>query len=458
MPFATRCPECRTKLRLEAAPDDGETVECPKCGTVFAPEESGGGESPAAAKPKKEKKVKKEKAAPGPGGPRKRKVKKKKTNPFFLFGMLGGAGVFVIGLAIFLYIYLGKAGKLEEMMSYVPGDCNVVRGVNTGQISKYPGFANEMDGYITPPVKACAADLAASIGFDDGDDLMDYVVIGKAKKGTRNTGVVYVYRTKKSFPKPNPLDGVASLKASDSGGATYYRSSGKGLLANAAVFTPTSRLVVVIPAGPQQQAMISAVAGGGMKNKENMFAGKSGDTGKRVSAGNMWILVRPEGPLKNYAKDMGETVKGAFPSFKKACETTPVIGWWTSYGAGGVKFGGGIECTDTTQTWEVIRSMRDGELGKQDDAELPSEFKRAVSSAGSKEFREFLAKLLFRGSGKCAYFTATMSPDNGKRYSQQIHGQGIATWNDDDNTGSVGGQGPGGLVPGGLGGGPGGRP
>ena len=45
------------------------------------------------------------------------------------------------------------------------------------------------------------------------DDVMDYVVIGKAKKGTRNTGVVYVYRTKKAFPKPNPLAGVASFTA-----------------------------------------------------------------------------------------------------------------------------------------------------------------------------------------------------------------------------------------------------
>jgi predicted Zn finger-like uncharacterized protein len=448
MPFATRCPECRTKLRLDAAPDDGETVECPKCGSVFAPEESAGGDAPAEPKPKKEKKPKKTKAAPG--GPKKRKVKKKKTNPFFLIGMLGGALLFVIGLGVFLYFYLGKAGKLEEMMSYVPGDCNVVRGVNTGQISKYPGFANEMDGTITPAVRSAAGELAASIGFDDGDDVMDYVVIGKAKKGTRNTGVVYVYRTKKAFPKPNPLAGVASFAPSDSGGATYYRSSGKGLLANAAVFTPTDRLVVVVPAGPQQQAMIAGVAGGGMKNKENTFAGKAGDTGRKVSAGNMWILVRPEGTLKNYAKDMGETVKGAFPAFKRACETTTVMGWWTSYGAAGVSFGGGIECTDSAQAWDVIRSMRDGELGKQDDAELPNEFKRAVSSSGSKEFKEFLQRLAFRGSGKCAYFTARMTPDNGKRYSQQIHGQGIATWNDDDNTGpGTGGQGPGGLVPGG---------
>ena len=444
MPFATRCPECRTKLRLDAAPDDGGTVECPKCGSVFAPEEA------AEPTPKREKRPKKEKKAKGPGGPKKRKAKIKKTNPFFLFGMLGGAGVFVIGLGIFLFFYLGRAGKLDEMMSYVPGDCNVVRGINSGQIGKYPGFASEMDGYVTATVKTCAADLATSIGFDDGDDLLDYVVIGKAKKGPRNTGVVYVFRTKRAFPKPDPLAGVASLAPSDSGGATYYRSSGKGLLANAAVFTPTDRLVVVVPAGPQQQAMISAVAGGGVKNRENMFSGKAGDTGRRVSAGNHWILVRPEGTLKNYAKDMGASVKGPFPAFNKACESTPVLGWWTTYGGKGISFGGGIECADSTAAWDLIRSMRDGELGKQDDAELPSDFKRAVSSAGSKEFREFLSKLSFRGSGKCAYFTATMMAENGKRYSQQIHGQGIATWNDDENAGTAGGgQGPGGLVPGG---------
>lgn len=434
MLLATRCPECRAKLRLDAAPDPGETIECPKCGSLFSPDDEAD-----VAPPPKVKKPKKEKKPAGPVGPKKRKVKKKKTNPVLLFGSLGVALAFVIALSVFLFIYIGKAGKVEEMLCYVPGDCNLVRGVNTGQIGKYPGFASEMDQFITSQVKSAAGDLATAVGFDDGDEMQDYVIIAKSKKGPGSTGRVYVFKAKRSFPKPDPLSGAPGMSAASSNGTTYYRCTGNGLLANANIFTPTSKLVVVVAAGPQQSELTTAVAAGGVKNKENMFAGKAGDTGRKITSGNNWILIRTEGPLKNYAKDLGASVKGPFPAFGKACETARVIGWWTSYGSKGVSFGGGVECADSTEAWDVVRSMREGELGKQDDAEIPNDMKRAVSISGNKEFREFLAWLKFRGYGNCAYFTARMSGENGKNFTRQFHSTTIAGWGDDDNSGGGGG-------------------
>jgi hypothetical protein len=436
MLLATRCPECRAKLRLDVAPDPGETIECPKCGSIFSPDDEAD-----AAPPPKVKKPKKEKKPAGPVGPKKRKVKKKKTNPVLLFGSLGVALAFVIALSVFLFIYMGKAGKVEEMLCYVPGECNLVRGVNTGQISKYPGFASEMDPFITSTINTAAGDLATAVGFDDAEDMQDYIVIAKSKKGPGSTGHVYVFKAKRSFPKPDPLSGASGMKASDSNGTTYYRSSGKGLLANANIFTPTNKLVVVVAAGPQQSELTNAVAAGGVKNKENMFAGKAGDTGRKISTGNNWILIRTEGPLKNYAKEIGASVKQSFPEFAKACESTSVIGWWTSYGSKGISFGGGVECGDSTQAWDVVKSMRESELGRQDDAEIPNDMKRAVSASGNKEFREFLAWLKFRGYGSCAYFTARMSGENGKQYSRFFNGPQIAGWDNDENSGGGGGGG-----------------
>jgi hypothetical protein len=444
MLLATRCPECRAKLRLDTSPDPGETIECPKCGSLFSPDDEA--EPVDEAPPPKVKKRKKEKkplAPVGPAGPRKRKVKKKKTNPVLLFGSLGVALVFVITLGGFLFWYMGQAGKVEEMLCYVPGECNLVRGVNTGQIGKYPGFASEMDPFITPQINTAANDLATMIGFDDGDEMKDYVIIAKSKKGPGSTGRVYIFKAKRSFPKPDPLSGASGMKAADANGTTYYRSSGGGLLANANIFTPTSKLVVVVAAGPQQAELTNAVAAGGVKNKENMFAGKAGDTGRKISTGNMWLLIRTEGPLKNYAKDMGATVKQSFPAFAKACESAQVMGWWTSYGSKGINFGGGVDCGDSTQAWEVVSSMRESELGKQDDAEIPNDMKRAVSSSGNKEFREFLAWLKFRGYGSCAYFTARMSGENGKNYSRFFNGAQLAGWSDDDNANEAGGGGGG---------------
>jgi hypothetical protein len=439
MAFATRCPDCRAKLRLPSQPDPDENVECPKCGSVFLVDDDGGSDgddapAPKRDKPKKEKKPKKDKAPKGPVGPKKRKVKKKKSNPVLLFTMLGLALAFVIGLGIFLWIYLGRAGKMDEMMSYLPGDCNVVRGFNVGQISKYPGFAAEPDQFVNSTVKAASDDLAKAMGLDDGEALRDYVVIAKAKKDKQQAGVVYIFRAKKAF-KPNPLDGAAGMKAADANGTPYYRSTGKGILDNAAVFTPTDKLVIVVAKGAQQTTLLNAVAGGGMKNKENMFLGKVGDTGRRTAAGNMWCVVVCEGPMKNYAKEMGDSVKSAFPGLNKACGTAKCIGWWTSYGGRGISFGGAIDCGDSAGAYECMKSMRDSELGKGDDAELPNDFKRAVQGAASKEFGEFLQYLKFTYTGSCAYFVSKMSAEKGKSYTGRLHGLSIAGF--DNETGAA---------------------
>jgi hypothetical protein len=460
MAFTTRCPDCQAKLRLPQTPDPDENVECPKCGSIFLAEQDSGGRTndrePAEepAKPKKKKKKKKEPKPKAPAGPKKRKIKKKKSNPILLFAMLGLALTFVIGLGIFMWFYLGKAGKMDEMMSYIPGDCNVVRGFNVGQISKYPGFTSEYEPYVNGQVKTASDTLATLAGLDDGDTLRDYVVIAKAKKDRQPTGTMYIFRSKKPM-KANALDGATGMKSAESGGTSYFRSTGGGLLDSAAVFNPSDRLIIVIPKGPHQSGMISAVAGGGMKNKDAMFLGKVGDTGRRVAAGNMWCIVLCDGPMKNYAKDIGESIKSAFPGLAKSCASAKSIGWWTSYGGRGINFGGGLDCGDSTGAYECMKSMRDGALGQGDDSELPNDFKKVVQGAASKEFGEFLQYLKFTYTGSCAYFTSKMSSEKGKPYTSRMHGMSIAGW-DSDAPGDAGGGrgGPAGLRPGGMGPGP----
>src|SRR6478672_5774133 len=116
MAFDIRCPECKAKLRLDEAPDPDTLIECPRCGSQFA--------APAAAAP----------AADG-----KKSAKKKKTNPAVLLIAIF-AGLVCIGLIGWgLHWFVGRAGKVEEMLTYVPGECNWARGVNTGQLAAYPG-------------------------------------------------------------------------------------------------------------------------------------------------------------------------------------------------------------------------------------------------------------------------------------------------------------------------------
>ena len=71
MAVELRCPDCRAKLRLKAAPEAGTEVECPKCGTVFpAPEPE--------PEPEADDDAPKSKAADDDGGDEKPKKAKKK--------------------------------------------------------------------------------------------------------------------------------------------------------------------------------------------------------------------------------------------------------------------------------------------------------------------------------------------------------------------------------------------
>src|SRR5262245_60297099 len=228
-----KCPECGAKLRLTDPPAADEEVECPKCGTVFTPAGSAGSEAgePAIApvpvpKPPKEKK---------PKGPRKRRAKVKKTNPYFLAILLGSALILLGGLGGMFYWLFNKAGKVQEALMYFPAECNHARGINAGQIRKYPGYAAEVDKIITAEIKSGAQELAAAAGMS-ADEMSDYVVIARSRKGG-TTQNVYVFRASKDVDGGKLGTGLGGT-AEDQGGQTVYRlkpAAGGNILAGAVV-------------------------------------------------------------------------------------------------------------------------------------------------------------------------------------------------------------------------------
>src|SRR5262245_3634634 len=161
MPTQTqlKCPTCGAKLRMTDPPAADEEVECPKCGSVFTPagsagaaaEEPGIAPAPAPAPAPTEKKLK---------GPRAPPAKVQKTTPYLLTILLGGALVLLVGLGIMFWWLFNKAGKVQEALMYVPAECNHARGINSGQIRKYPGYAAEVDKIITPDIKSGVQELA----------------------------------------------------------------------------------------------------------------------------------------------------------------------------------------------------------------------------------------------------------------------------------------------------------
>ena len=295
MAFDIRCPECQAKLRLDEAPEADTPIECPRCGSQFStPRKSARKKKAAPAEKKKFSKA---------DMPKKRQVKKKKTNPIILVGSIVAGFTLLIGVGFMMVYFLNRAGKVEEMLTYVPDSCNWARGVNVSQLAKYPGYKNEVEKYMTAPVTAAANELAAAAGHDP-DRFVDYLVIAK----NRGVGTMYVFRTQRSF-KPAAL-GEGLNGGTPQGDGTYRMAgSAPGVLAGATVHMPTTRLVVVIP--PAAASMVGGSLAG-KNGKDGTFAGALDATSRIVVRGSIWLVVRATGGLKGYIAGMTETIANDF--------------------------------------------------------------------------------------------------------------------------------------------------
>ncbi len=412
MAYQTRCPECQAKLTLDDIPAADEGIECPKCGNHFtsaaAPAASKGGRAEPEKKLKKEKKGDK-KAAPkrdtrASNDIKIRKTKKKKSNRTILYLMAAGALIILGAIGGIGYLLLGRVGKVDEIMTHVPGDFNLVRGMNVSLISRYPGYLPELDPQFNKDVRDVAADLASAAGQDDAREFVDYAVQAKKKQGGL-AGQVFVIRTRLA------IDGKAigtKLGAEQNAdGTSYYRANGRGLMAGAIVFSPNNRLLVVVPAGAQQEAIFRASLGG-PKAKETSLAGKYGAAGKKITAGHLWTLVCANGDMQPYISSMGESIKRDFAPLGNQMIKSKYFGTWVTFGTS-IKMGAAIDCESKETAQTIATSLSEGPLGKGDDSEVPNETKKVMQFAGNKVFKEtFLANIKYTYTGDCAYLQSYM--------------------------------------------------
>ena len=200
MAVELRCPGCRAKLRLPTAPEEGSEIECPKCGQVFAadaagvPAARGGGDEP---KPRKKpsgdapEKPKKKKAGEtsATASPRRRKLKKRKSNPYVLYGAVGG-GLLLLGIFIGAIIwFFNRTSASQEMMLYLPDDCDEVSGINLGHLQKYPEFYKTCENSFGNTGFKRAADMFSRALGQETNDTITYVVQGNGRVGGTGQGV-----------------------------------------------------------------------------------------------------------------------------------------------------------------------------------------------------------------------------------------------------------------------------
>ncbi len=443
MAFDIRCPECKAKLRLDEAPDPDTPIECPRCGSQFAAPDPDEPPAKPARSPRAAKGAKGagKKARRKDNMPRKRRAKKQKTNVVVLFGAIIGGFVGLIAVGALMIWFLNRATKVEEMLSYVPDGCNWARGVNVSQLSKYPGYKAEVDKYMTAPVKAAVDELAQAAGHDK-DTFVDYLIIAKNKGSGGGITTMYVFRSQKSFD-PQAL-GKSLSGASAQGDGTYRMpGSAGGVLSGATVYIPTNRLVVVAQPG------LTPARGG----KDGTFAGQLDTTARVVIRGSIWLVIRATGGMKPYIAATTALVNKDFKELDDQGKTATTFGVWTTPGGTGVRVGAAIQCGSPKDAAALVKSFREGPLGKEDESEPPHQFRQVFNVAGDKKaFSEFMQYLRFKSQRECAYIVSEVSGDNAKRFMDLFNNPAMGTG--DVNASTIGppggfpGGGPPGMSPG----------
>ena len=469
MPFETRCPECTTKLRLDAAPAAGTPVECPKCGSLFVPpraakakaaaarsgdsgrprdDDEGGDDTPRPAAKKsgegddtprpagkksgggikKPKSIKITKTSNPNNTGKKRKAKKKVTNPIVVLVAIAFGFATLTGIFLSMIYFLNRAGKVQEMLTYVPAEVNWVRGVNVSLLAKYKGYAAEVTKFYRSDIKAAADHIAKAAG-NDTDAALDYLVIAKHRQDASTTGTMYVFRMARSM-KPDAL--AAGLGATSAGvnGETGYKfgPGAPGILANATMIVPTSRIVAIIAPGRLQGPMTSA-ATVGKGGKGDSFAAKLNATSKVVIRGSIWLLMRNTGYFSNYMEASLKVVNNDFTVLGDKSKTASMFGVWTSPGGSGVRIGAAFECADKATASAVVKNMYDGPLGRGDDSEAPNQLKQSGLQfiTDKKVFGEFMQAVEFKQSRECAYVISSLTGDNAKRVLDTFNSPGMGS-------------------------------
>lgn len=403
MPVDLRCPECSAKLRLDERPAANDEIECPKCGTTFFASEGYQAAAKTKAKskpaPAPEKK-KEEKAKPGSSPVKAREGKEREfMNPYLLLAILLICVGAYVGSAYAVLNLLGKSGRVVDMLGYIPQECGIVRGANLKTLSRYPGYKTELERHVPPQVRR-ALDALAAVNGTEENSFDDYIIYGTTKFGAPG---IYVLRCTEDLDKGMIQEG---LKATTEGSYLKCPGNAPGILANAYVNMPSNRHVII---STSQQLMNNSQSIAG--NIDASVAGDLGDTGEMVVRGHSWVFIRAVGPLSDYIANTGASVDKDLSAFDTRAKSSVKMGMWNSFGKN-IRFSGGIECASSDDASQLAKAIRSGPMGQGDDGDVPRQLKSAFSSAGSKEFRNFMANLKFSSKGNCAYYYSSIGEEN----------------------------------------------
>ncbi len=437
MAVQLRCPHCRAKLRLPEAPEPDSEVECPECGDVFPGEEniiraggadendkprkkkaSDNADGKSSKNPEVKQKTKKLKKKGGEKGadlpkPKRKKSKKRKTSPIVLGLIIAGALLVVGGVGGVLIWFFTKKSASQEMMSYLPAECDQVFGLNLGHLQKYPAFYRSCETSFEGKGFRKAADVfSAALGLEFKDTI-DYIVQGSGRVGGVPTGKplgATVMRTKAEYDQA-AIAKIPGAKEFALAGTKYYVIPDIPQLGypGLRVFAPTNRIVVFCR-GDMPEATFKSMLGANQDNIDATAFVRSESLGKYTIRGTVWNFVlydksvprpavpsKPKGPAAGELSDedqfqteiagLAASAKGA--SIKASVGSREVRGEWT------------IMYKDSDGASENLKKWRDKEWMKDSEKDPPRWWKNVANrSGGGKTAPQVLRdNLAFTSSG-----------------------------------------------------------
>jgi|GEM_PF-1111455 len=469
MAIELRCPDCRAKLRLPAAPEAGTEVECPKCGSAFpAPEPEADEEAPkkkkAAESPKqnetekKDKKDKKGAKGANPNAPRKRKAKKRETSSVALIGVIA-AGVFmVLFMTGVLIWYFTRTSKAVEMLYYAPEDAQSAMGMNLGHAQKYPAFYKSVKQMLDGHDFKIIGDAIAKAAGTDMDTLVEHFVKAMSKRN----GWSIIYRTKEPFDDSS-LSKLPSAEKKTLDGKTYYSVPNLLPGQTGLVFAPTNRLIVVCPGSMESQPAFRKIINGHADNRTNTLGVRMGALGQRTTRGTFWRMIVFDNELKVEAPPKQENAKSDDSKSQLAQTIFDTLngsqgfGLKASVGSREIRFELVVWYKDSTKASEVSKKWKESDLGKGDEGNPPRWFKEETGALGDKKIgAQFLSNIGFGSSGDLYFAKTYVETTDLQQSAAQVLSKVVGLERKQgggpmQGPGGPGMQGPGGPMPGGQG-------
>lgn len=415
MAVELNCPKCKAMLRLAEMPDADAEIECAKCSHVFTTEEGLGN---AAKAPEKKEEAKKVTAPPVQKGkkPKKKKGKKRKSNPVFVIGIvIGVVGLLsVVGVLVWLKT---KKSASQEMMTYLPDDCDEVFGLNIGHLQKYPLFYESCEKAFASAGFRKAGELVAKANGAEFNATFDYAVYGTGRAGGKEGGQLLeatVLRTKVEFD-PGILAKIPGAQKGAANGVTYYNIPDVPELGypQLRVFAPTNRIVVFCR-GDTPDGKFKAMLIGNKDNPDTMPYVRSGELGKYAIRGTVWRFnlygrsfpkpaapVTPEAPkgsqpaqpsdednLKKEIAEVAASAKGS--AIKASVGSREIRGEWILWEK------------ESSSAADKVKKWKEKDWMTDDDKLPPRWWKYMANQSGGGKTAENVLKdnLSFRASGE----------------------------------------------------------